>query len=62
VVGFDDLNHSRYVTPALTTVRAPTEQVGRLAVERMIEILEGRPVAQTTLLPTDLVIRRSCGC
>lgn len=62
VVGFDDLNHSHYVTPALTTVRAPTEQVGRLAVERMIEILEGRPVVQTTLLPTDLVIRRSCGC
>lgn len=62
VVGFDDLRLSAFLTPPLTTVRAPTEAVGRIAAERLFGILEGRPTEGMALLPTEIIIRRSCGC
>lgn len=62
VVGFDDLPFSRYLNPALTTVRAPTEQVGSEAVRLLIELIHEQFAPLETLLPTKLVVRRSCGC
>ena len=62
VVGFDDVPFSRHLTPALTTVRAPIEQAGREAAHQLIRQIDGGQVAPLVLLPTDLVVRRSCGC
>ena len=62
VVGFDDQRLSAFLTPPLTTVRAPTESVGRLAAEQLFEVLDKREATGVTLLPTELIIRRSCGC
>lgn len=62
VVGFDDLKLSAFLTPSLTTVRAPTETVGRSAAERLFGLLKNEASDGTTLLPTELIIRRSCGC
>jgi len=62
VVGFDDIALSRYLTPPLTTVRAPTEQVGREALKQLVRLIRSQPTEQLTLLPTELVIRQSCGC
>jgi DNA-binding LacI/PurR family transcriptional regulator len=62
VVGFDDIELSRYLTPPLTTVRAPTEQVGREAITQLVQLIRGEPVEPLVLLPTELIIRRSCGC
>jgi DNA-binding LacI/PurR family transcriptional regulator len=62
VVGFDDLPFAQYLTPPLTTVRAPIEQVGRAAVHQLLCLLHDQPAAPLTLLPTELVIRQSCGC
>ncbi len=63
VVGFDDQRMSPYLTPPLTTVRAPTEEVGREAVRQLLKLMEGEAVAtMTTLLATEIIIRRSCGC
>lgn len=62
VAGFDDLRSSRYLTPSLTTVRAPTEEVGRVAATSMIDLIRGRQADPLTLLPTEIVIRNSCGC
>ena len=62
MVGFDDIVTARYVQPALTTVRAPTEQVGREAVRLLLGAIRGEPAPLTpVLLPVELVIRRSCG-
>jgi DNA-binding LacI/PurR family transcriptional regulator len=61
VVGFDDIVTARYIQPPLTTVRAPTEQVGREAVRLLLAAIAGAPPAQTVLLPVELVIRQSCG-
>ncbi len=62
VVGFDDQRMSPYLTPPLTTVRSPTEEVGRQAAFQLIKLIQGQAVAPLTLLPTEIVIRRSCGC
>jgi DNA-binding LacI/PurR family transcriptional regulator len=62
VVGFDDLELSTFLTPPLTTVNAPTECVGKTAAQHLFKLLAGQKVDPVTLLPTEIVIRRSCGC
>jgi LacI family transcriptional regulator len=62
VVGFDDVQFSRYISPALTTIRAPIEEVGREAVRQLLRQLNGEQAEALTLMRTELVIRESCGC
>jgi DNA-binding LacI/PurR family transcriptional regulator len=62
VVGFDDVPFARYLSPALTTVRAPIEQVGREAVRQLSKLMNGQQAEALTLMRTQLVIRESCGC
>jgi DNA-binding LacI/PurR family transcriptional regulator len=62
VVGFDDLPQATTADPPLTTVRQPIQRAGVLAVETLIDILEnGAEPARRIILPTELVIRASCG-
>lgn len=62
VVGFDDLPTAVQVNPPLTTVRQPIEEKGRRAAQLLIDLIEGNAEGpQQILLPTELVIRESCG-
>ena len=67
IVGFDDIPSSLTIDPELTTVRQPIEQIGRMAVETLFSVIRssrqtGYPSsAQRLVLPTELVIRKSCG-
>jgi LacI family transcriptional regulator len=62
VVGFNDSRHSAFLNPPLTTIKAPTHEVGRIAARNMFNLLNQYPVDKTTLLPTEIIIRQSCGC
>jgi LacI family transcriptional regulator len=62
VVGFDDQNLAQFMNPALTTIHAPSEEVGQVAVRQLLNLLQESPIQPVTLLPTKLIIRRSCGC
>jgi DNA-binding LacI/PurR family transcriptional regulator len=62
VVGFDDQVFASTLTPPLTTVRAPTEQVGRAAINLLVRTIRGENVPARLVLSTELVIRESCGC
>jgi len=62
VVGFDDSAVSRFLSPPLTTVRAPIEAVGREAIRQLVRVIRGEPAEPLSLMPTELVIRESCGC
>lgn len=62
VVGFDDVPVARYLFPALTTVRAPIEEIGRESVRQLRRLMSGEPAQALTLMPTELIIRESCGC
>ncbi len=63
VIGFDDIKIAAHVRPALTTVRQPIEEIGRRAVEMLIEMIETGaapdPPPQIVLAP-ELVVRGSC--
>jgi LacI family transcriptional regulator len=63
VGGFDDIPIAQYVTPPLTTVRVAISSLGARAAERLFEAIQapGNPERRHELVPTDLVIRRSCG-
>ncbi len=60
VVGFDDLPRAAYVTPALTTVRQDVQRAGELLVGNLVRLIEGKTV-ESTVMPTSLVVRESCG-
>jgi LacI family transcriptional regulator len=62
VAGFDDSRMAPFLTPPLTTVRAPTEEVGRSAARQLFCLLEGKVTEPAILHPTEMVLRRSCGC
>jgi DNA-binding LacI/PurR family transcriptional regulator len=62
VAGFDDSTVARFLSPPLTTVRAPIESVGREAIRQLVRLIRGEPAKPLSLLPTELVIRESCGC
>jgi len=62
VIGFDDLGFAPFLNPPLTTVRAPTESVGKIATESLFALLENQPSSETVVLPTEIIFRRSCGC
>ena len=62
VIGFDDIAIAVNYWPRLTTMRQPREQIGRLATESLIDILEGEaaPGAPRRItLRCDLVVRDS---
>jgi LacI family transcriptional regulator len=62
LAGFDDLPYAQHIAPPLTTVHSPIEQVGLEAVRVLIRLICGEPVEPRLILPTQLVIRQSCGC
>jgi LacI family transcriptional regulator len=65
LVSFDDIPIASAIVPALTTVRQPIERMGSMAVEVLLSVLEDssgeEAPAQRIVLPTELVVRASCG-
>jgi LacI family transcriptional regulator len=63
VVGFDDMHAGTLVSPPLTTVRQPMQLLGERACSRLLErIADPSLPRQVERLPTQLIIRESCGC
>jgi LacI family transcriptional regulator len=64
ITGFDDVPMAALVSPPLTTVRQPVRdlaaQTARLLLRAADEPAGAAPPA--VVLPTELVLRRSCGC
>lgn len=60
VIGFDDINLARLITPSLTTIHQDINQKGSLAVEMMLQKLGGiTPKKSQITLPIRLVERES---
>jgi LacI family transcriptional regulator len=60
VVGFDDSEPAKIVSPALTTVRQPLAEMGRMAVSLLLRLLENQRVEGLNIeLQTRLVVRDS---
>jgi LacI family transcriptional regulator len=62
VVGFDDVEVATVVRPALTTIRAPLAEIGRMAVTLLVRLIEKQRYETLHVeLSTTLVVRDSTG-
>ena len=59
VVGFDDLYISQYINPPLTTVRQPMRQMGRMAMETLLQLFAGVESGNEVRVPGELIVRES---
>ncbi len=63
IAGFDDIPISRYVTPALSTVRVPIAALGAAALNALAQGMTSTNggLIQSTVVAVELVLRHSCG-
>jgi LacI family transcriptional regulator len=60
VMGYDDIELARYLTPPLTTIHQPKDELGQLAIDTLIHRLNDPDASQQTLVLTpELVVRAS---
>ena len=62
LVGFDDVEAAQHLETPLTTVRQSFVAAARAALETVLAMIRGAEVADVVYIPTELVVRRSCGC
>jgi DNA-binding LacI/PurR family transcriptional regulator len=61
VFGFDDIELAAYLSPALSTVHVPSYDIGRLAAERLLNMLTTHQATVVQhIVKTQLIIRESC--
>lgn len=61
IVGFDDIEISKFAAVPLTTIQQPADQVGRLVVEIIQKELMVMILVTELLLNQKLIVRESCG-
>jgi len=60
LVGVDDVELSRHVTPPLTTVRQPLEEMARIGIKMLLKLIWGEPLEQPHVsLAPSLIVRES---
>lgn len=60
IVGYDDIHLALHSTPPLTTIRQHTHISGHLLVQKLLDLIDGKPV-ESEFVPTELIVRASCG-
>ena len=60
LVSFDDLSQCVHAVPSLSSVHQPTREEGRRAVEKLVNMIFGRPECDETVKPY-LMVRESSG-
>ncbi len=58
VTGFDDITGAAFMVPPLTTVFQPFAELGRVALESLVRVMDGAPPSVVHIRP-ELVIRSS---
>jgi DNA-binding LacI/PurR family transcriptional regulator len=63
ITGYNDIDVSNFVSPLLTSVTIPARQMGEESARMLLKLVDKIPVEQRCIvMPTELVIRESCGC
>lgn len=59
VCGFDDTPIATHIYPALTTVRQPSREMGRVAAQELLRAVRSPEEGRTVVMPHELQLRRS---
>ena len=59
VIGFDDIELSRYTDPPLTTVHQPLLELGRTLARQLLRMVTSERPQPPVILPTTLIVRES---
>ncbi len=60
IIGFDDLPFSQISTPSLTTLRVPNTEMGKLAVSRIVDMIDKRDSAIVKIqVGTEFIVRET---
>jgi len=60
IIGFDDILFASFITPALTTMRIPTREIGTSAMRLLIDLMEDRVTTDSRIeFQMELVVRES---
>jgi DNA-binding LacI/PurR family transcriptional regulator len=59
VVGFDDIDLTRHISPALTTIRQPFQKMGGRAGRILVDMISGKLPEEEYIIETQLIIRKS---
>jgi len=62
LTGFDDVHEAQSLGVPLTTVRQSFSELGKGALELLLQRIRGKSVPHNIVINTDMVIRWSCGC
>ncbi|WP_307816144.1 LacI family DNA-binding transcriptional regulator [Thermobrachium celere] len=60
IIGYDDLDICRYITPKLTTIKQNTDLIGENAADILINAIDKKNSRTSVIVPVELVIRDSC--
>lgn len=62
VTGFDNIDYARYSDPPLTTISQPADQMGKMATDLLLRLIDGEELSQAQyILPYEFIIRKSTG-
>lgn len=59
VVGFDGIELSEYITPTLSTLRQPIEEMAKETVKLLFQVLDGSKQHEHKILPGEIILRES---
>jgi LacI family repressor for deo operon, udp, cdd, tsx, nupC, and nupG len=60
ITGFDDLQLAAFMNPSLTTVRQPAAELGEVAMNMLIDLIEGKTIDNPNpYLPHEIIVRDS---
>jgi DNA-binding LacI/PurR family transcriptional regulator len=61
LTGFDDLFFAPFMVPALTTLRQPMREMGRLAMTTLLRLMRQKSPPETITVQPELILRHSTG-
>lgn len=63
VIGFDNIEISKYIKPALSTVHQPRAKLGKTAIKSLISLIEGKELSfSSKFIEYDILLRESTVC
>ncbi len=63
VIGYNNIDVANFTIPTLTSASTPIQELGVKSAELLLKLVSGMSIEQKKIiLPSQLVIRESCGC